>query len=68
MSVEHIKAESLQRLMETSQVMHGKLVASPLWDLLKTDPEIMNWINSLSTVDSEMKSGQVDPKLFGGKE
>lgn len=53
-----IKDESIARLMENSQLLHGKLVASPLWEMLKTEPLIVSWIQSLDEVDRQMK-----PKL-----
>jgi hypothetical protein len=52
-----IKEDSMQRLMETSQHLHGSLVASPLWEMLKTEPVIANWIAALGEVESQIKAG-----------
>ena len=51
----NLQEEPINRLMETSQHLHGQLVRSPLWEMLKTEPSIMNWIKALGDVESEIK-------------
>ena len=50
-----IKEDSMQRLMEASNHLHGALVASPLWEMLRTEPVVANWINALGEVESQIK-------------
>jgi hypothetical protein len=56
-----VAEDSLAKLMEASQQLHGKLVASPLWGMLKDEPLIVNWINALSEIDSQFKKAQAPP-------
>jgi hypothetical protein len=55
-----IKEDSMQRLMEASQQLHGALVASPMWELLKDEPVIVSWINALGEVETQIKQEQVN--------
>ena len=49
---------SIEKLLETSQRLHGSLVASPVWELIKTEPVIMDWMNSLSDIESQIKKSK----------
>jgi hypothetical protein len=53
--------ESLERLLETSQTLHGKLVTSPLWEMIKTEPVIVQWLGALGDVESQLKKKHESP-------
>jgi hypothetical protein len=55
-----IREDSMQRLMEASQQLHGALVSSPMWELLKNEPVIVSWINALSEVETQIKQEQAN--------
>lgn len=50
-----IQEDSMHRLMKASQHLHGSLVSSPLWEMLKTEPVIVQWISALNEVESQIK-------------
>lgn len=50
-----VREDSMEHLMEASRQLHGQLVASPLWELLKTEPVIVQWITALNEVDLQIK-------------
>ena len=54
-----IKEDSMQRLMDASEQLHGSLVSSPIWEMLKDEPIIVSWINALSEVDSQIKQEKI---------
>lgn len=58
-----MQEQSITRLLETSQELHGKLIASPLWELLRTEPVIVNWISALNAVDAQLKKEQAPPDV-----
>lgn len=58
--------DALNNLLESSQRLHGELVRSVVWNLIKDEPIIVQWMNSLREVESILKpSPPEETKLYG---
>lgn len=60
---------AINRLLETSQCLHTALVRSPMWEFVKTEPVILQWINALSQTESVLKPKppNEEGRLYGTK-
>lgn len=58
--------DAIQHLLECSQHLHGELVRSPLWELVKNEPVILHWMAALTQVEKLVNpQSEEDQKLYG---
>lgn len=54
--------DRVERMLEAAQALHGKLVSSPLWEMIKTEPVIVQWMNSLGELEKEVNLAKQAPQ------
>lgn len=57
-----IKEETLRQLQDVTIRLHGRLVASPLWVLIKDEQIIIEFINVLRDIESQCKAQNNEPE------
>lgn len=56
-----IQEDSIRRLQESSKKLHSFMVSSPVWNMIKNDPIIKDWIFALDEIDSQVGKNEANP-------
>jgi hypothetical protein len=50
--------QSVHRLLTSAKKIHGDLVASPMWELLKDEPAVVEFIAAIDEVDKQVNQNE----------